>query len=61
MLCVCVAKERAKAVRTEPMFLDVDGHAFWRLDGYTEESNILVQGKFQLTLFLRCQELCFRL
>uniref|UniRef100_A0A162A717 DDT domain-containing protein n=1 Tax=Daucus carota subsp. sativus TaxID=79200 RepID=A0A162A717_DAUCS len=36
-------KERAKAVRTEPMFLDVDGHAFWRLDGYSEESNILVQ------------------
>ncbi|XP_017245262.1 uncharacterized protein LOC108216911 isoform X2 [Daucus carota subsp. sativus] len=39
-------KERAKAVRTEPMFLDVDGHAFWRLDGYSEESNILVQVVF---------------
>ncbi|KAL8092425.1 uncharacterized protein LOC141693316 [Apium graveolens] len=36
-------KERARAVRTEPIFLDVDGRAFWRLNGYSEESNILVQ------------------
>ena len=42
---LCVAKERSQAVRTRPVFLDVDGRAFWRLNGYSEESDILVQGK----------------
>ncbi|XP_063948900.1 uncharacterized protein LOC108221034 isoform X2 [Daucus carota subsp. sativus] len=37
------AKKRSQALRTQPLFLDGDGRAFWRLNCYPEESNILVQ------------------
>ncbi|GLT34021.1 hypothetical protein SLA2020_085670 [Shorea laevis] len=36
-------RERADAVRTEPILLGVNGHAFWKLRGYTGELDILLQ------------------
>ncbi|KAE8022112.1 hypothetical protein FH972_007943 [Carpinus fangiana] len=40
-----VSKRRPRfdAIRTEAMFLDVDGRAFWSLKGYTGEKDILLQ------------------
>ncbi|XP_074376183.1 uncharacterized protein LOC141717863 isoform X2 [Apium graveolens] len=37
------AKERSQAVRTRPILVDINGHAFWRLNCYSEESSIFVQ------------------
>lgn len=52
-LCMCltiyslrVANERSQAVRTRPILVDINGRSFWRLYCYSEESSILVQGKF---------------
>ncbi|EOY04235.1 Zinc-finger domain of monoamine-oxidase A repressor R1 protein, putative isoform 3 [Theobroma cacao] len=36
-------RQRSDAVRTAPIVLDVNGHAFWRLRGYTSEPYILLQ------------------
>ncbi|XAR51553.1 hypothetical protein NMG60_11006211 [Bertholletia excelsa] len=36
-------KERSDAVRTAPIIFDIDGHVYWRLKGYPDESNILLQ------------------
>ncbi|XWS36036.1 hypothetical protein CRYUN_Cryun20dG0048000 [Craigia yunnanensis] len=36
-------RQRSDAVRTTPIVLDVNGHAFWRLRGYTSEKYILLQ------------------
>ncbi|GLU01636.1 hypothetical protein SLE2022_189370 [Rubroshorea leprosula] len=36
-------RERADAVRTEPILSGVNGHAFWKLRGYTGELDILLQ------------------
>lgn len=36
-------KQRSDAVRTEPLLLDVNGHSFWRLNGYSGEPDILLQ------------------
>ncbi|OMO80117.1 hypothetical protein CCACVL1_13152 [Corchorus capsularis] len=36
-------RQRSDAVRTAPIFLDVNGHVFWRLKGYTSEKYILLQ------------------
>ncbi|OVA16107.1 DDT domain [Macleaya cordata] len=36
-------KQRSDAVRTEPVLLDGNGHAFWRLNGYSSEPSILLQ------------------
>ncbi|KAI9378021.1 hypothetical protein POPTR_018G024400v4 [Populus trichocarpa] len=33
----------SNAVRTEPVLLDVDGRAFWKLNGYNGQSDILLQ------------------
>ncbi|EEF45639.1 ubiquitin-protein ligase, putative [Ricinus communis] len=36
-------RQRSDAVRTDPILLDVNGHAFWRLKGYNGQSDILLQ------------------
>ncbi|XWS75439.1 hypothetical protein CRYUN_Cryun01aG0088300 [Craigia yunnanensis] len=36
-------RQRSDAVRTAPIILDVSGHAFWRLSGYTSEKYIFLQ------------------
>ncbi|OAY57054.1 uncharacterized protein LOC110609948 isoform X2 [Manihot esculenta] len=36
-------RQRSDAVRTDPILLDVNGHAFWRLKGYNNEPDILLQ------------------
>ncbi|KAK9106945.1 hypothetical protein Syun_022956 [Stephania yunnanensis] len=36
-------KETSDVVRTSPLFLDKNGHAFWRLRGYSVEPTILCQ------------------
>jgi hypothetical protein len=41
-----IERPRFDAIRTEAMFLDVDGRAFWKLKGYTGEKDILLQGLF---------------
>ncbi|KAK9271520.1 hypothetical protein L1049_001880 [Liquidambar formosana] len=34
-------RQRSDAVRTEPILLDVNGHAYWRLKGYSDEDILL--------------------
>ncbi|KAF2313757.1 hypothetical protein GH714_013219 [Hevea brasiliensis] len=36
-------KQRSDAVRTDPILLDVNGRAFWRLKGYSDQPDILLQ------------------
>ncbi|KAF8389793.1 hypothetical protein HHK36_024312 [Tetracentron sinense] len=38
-----IEKQRVDAVRTEPILLDGNGRAYWRLKSYPGESNILLQ------------------
>nr|POE46005.1 isoform 4 of cell division cycle-associated 7-like protein [Quercus suber] len=40
---VSKSKQKSDAIRTEAIFLDVDGRAFWKLKGYTGEDVILLQ------------------
>ncbi|GKE60934.1 zinc-finger domain of monoamine-oxidase A repressor R1, partial [Tanacetum coccineum] len=37
-------KEKADAVRTEPIFKDNKGHMYWRLKGCSDNPGILLQG-----------------
>ena len=41
-----LGKQKSDAIRTEAIFLDVDGRAFWKLKCYTGEDVILLQGLF---------------
>lgn len=41
-------KPRSDAVRTEPIFSDVNGHSFWRLKACNGGPDIVLQGKFPL-------------
>jgi len=36
-------KQRPGAVRTEPILVDADGRMYWRLKGYSDRANLLVQ------------------
>ncbi|KAL8121714.1 hypothetical protein AgCh_018451 [Apium graveolens] len=36
-------KERSQTVRIRPILVDINGHVFWRLNCYSEESSILIQ------------------
>ncbi|XP_012077943.1 uncharacterized protein LOC105638706 isoform X2 [Jatropha curcas] len=36
-------RQRSDAVRTDPLLLDENGHAFWRLKGYNDKPDILLQ------------------
>ncbi|KAK8639227.1 hypothetical protein V6N13_137618 [Hibiscus sabdariffa] len=36
-------RQRSDAVRTSPIMLDVSGHVFWKLKGYTSENHVLLQ------------------
>ncbi|XP_052197578.1 uncharacterized protein LOC127804687 isoform X2 [Diospyros lotus] len=36
-------KPTSDAVRTEPILLDVNGHRYWRLKGYPNKSNVVLQ------------------
>lgn len=36
----------ANVLRTEPILIDDKGHAFWELNGYNGEPNILLQGQY---------------
>ncbi|KAJ9147373.1 hypothetical protein P3X46_029546 [Hevea brasiliensis] len=36
-------RQRSDAVRTDPILLDVNGRAFWRLKGYSDQPDILLQ------------------
>lgn len=40
----CIERQRCDAVRTDPLFLDFNGHAFWKLKASGGESDILLQG-----------------
>ncbi|KAI3665519.1 hypothetical protein L6452_44146 [Arctium lappa] len=42
---VPIDKQRPDAVRTEPVFRDNKGNAYWRLKGYSDKSDILLQGE----------------
>lgn len=39
-----VEKQRPGAVRTEPILVDAEGRMYWRLKGYSDRANLLVQG-----------------
>jgi hypothetical protein len=46
LLILILGKRRSDAIRTEAIFLDVDGRAFWKLKCYTGGEDILLQGLF---------------
>lgn len=43
-----IGKRRSDAVRTEPKFLDAEGHAFWKLRCCGGEFDMLLQGSLYL-------------
>ncbi|GMP28449.1 hypothetical protein CsSME_00003987 [Camellia sinensis var. sinensis] len=36
-------KQKSDVVRTEPILSDINGRTYWRLKGYSDESNVLLQ------------------
>ena len=40
-----VEKQRCDALRTEPYRVDVDGRVFWKLKGYNQGEDIVLQGQ----------------
>lgn len=49
-LCKYTGKQRSDATRTEPVFIDGSGRAFWKLRCYAAEYAVLMQGNFQHVL-----------
>lgn len=45
----CVERRRSDAVRTEPVFLDDNDRAYWRLTCYSD-SDMLLQGQLLVQL-----------
>lgn len=45
-IIIFAERQKSDAVRTEAIFLDVNGRAFWKLKGYTGGQDILLQGLF---------------
>lgn len=41
-----VEKQRCDVVRTEPYLVDVDGRVFWKLKGYNNGDDMVLQGHF---------------
>ncbi|XP_047333780.1 uncharacterized protein LOC124937542 [Impatiens glandulifera] len=40
---LCTEKQHCKAIRTNPILVDTEGHSFWRLKGFDDEINVLRQ------------------
>lgn len=50
MITIVVERQRSDAVRTEPMLLENNGRALWRLKGCRGEPDILLQGQFKYNI-----------
>ncbi|PRQ19577.1 hypothetical protein RchiOBHm_Chr7g0218691 [Rosa chinensis] len=41
--CYVTGKQQPDSFRTEPYLFDTDGHAYWKLKGYNDGDNVLLQ------------------
>lgn len=48
-----IERQRSDAVRTEPVFLDGNGHAFWRLKGFGDANILQGQLYYSNAVFVR--------